>query len=238
MQSYNQIIKLNRDFADAHKVLQNFGNGERWNIVEHNQQASHKYPLMWMEDLPISISGKDHFFVFRVYFIDQVAQLKDRGTDLMYTNQAEVKSDMEQCARDLLSYWYHQTDYPLVSIDNTFTITTFTDELEDNVAGCYVDVRIKQPFEYPDCEIPMTGITPPDTDVDITVNSTTFTSVVCGGDYNVVVKDTDGNLVGSKVGSEWIVNVSGSYDYDVYFDGVDSGQNVTVDGTNITINLT
>jgi hypothetical protein len=46
-------------------------------------------------------------------------------------------------------------------------------------------------------------------DGDITVNSVAFSSVVSNGTENVVVKDTDGTLVGSKVGTEWIVPKGG-----------------------------
>jgi hypothetical protein len=46
-------------------------------------------------------------------------------------------------------------------------------------------------------------------DGDITVNSVAFSSVVSNGSENVVVKDTDGTLVGSKVGTEWIVPKGG-----------------------------
>jgi hypothetical protein len=44
----------------------------------------------------------------------------------------------------------------------------------------------------------------------ITVNSAAFSSVESNGTENVVVKDTDGTLVGSKVGSEWIVPKGGT----------------------------
>lgn len=237
--NYNQLIKRNSEFVTAHKILQNFGNGDRWDIVTHNQQATFKYPLMWMEDLPNNLSGKQYNFIFRVYFLELVPTIKERGLDLQYANENEAKSDMINCAQDFIAYWAHQTDYALLNISESITLTTLTDELEDRVTGCYIDIIFEQPFQYNDCNIPMTGLSaPPETDVDITVNGTTFTSVTCGNDYNLVVKDTNGTVVGSKVGTEWIVPAaSSSFTYDLYFDGVDTGQNVTVDGTDITINL-
>lgn len=42
-------------------------------------------------------------------------------------------------------------------------------------------------------------------DLNITVNSASFGSTPAEVDFNVVVKDTNGTAVGSKVGSEWIV---------------------------------
>jgi len=42
-------------------------------------------------------------------------------------------------------------------------------------------------------------------DSDLTVNSAAFTSIGAEDNYNLIVKDTNGRAVGSKVGSEWIV---------------------------------
>ena len=35
--SYNQVIKQLNDFAEAHKQLKGFGNGNLWEAVQHNQ---------------------------------------------------------------------------------------------------------------------------------------------------------------------------------------------------------
>jgi hypothetical protein len=43
-------------------------------------------------------------------------------------------------------------------------------------------------------------------DSDLTVNSAAFTSIGAEDNYNLIVKDTNGSAVGSKVGSEWIVS--------------------------------
>lgn len=212
MLSYNEIIKVNRDFADAHKVIKTFENGETWQSQTHNQQAKFKYPLMFMEDLPSSLSESGrHVFTFRVWFHQQVPTLQEKGSDTLYTVFNEAKSDMEQCARDLIAYWTQDTNYELLTIDGDFTLNPFIAEGQDTTTGYYFDLKMAQVFNFSSCVIPMNGVpTPPENDVDITVNSTAFTSVACGDDYNVVVKDTDGNLVGSKIGSEWIVSAGGA----------------------------
>ena len=69
MQSYNQIIKLNKDFADNHFQIKTFGNGKNSDIVLHDKQDWFSYPLMWMEDLPINVTDNEMTFSFRVYFI-------------------------------------------------------------------------------------------------------------------------------------------------------------------------
>ncbi len=50
--TYNQIIKEFNDFADAHKQVQNFGNGDLWEITESNQLLDYNYPLLWVVDQP------------------------------------------------------------------------------------------------------------------------------------------------------------------------------------------
>lgn len=47
-------------------------------------------------------------------------------------------------------------------------------------------------------------------DLNITVNSASFGSTPAEVDFNVVVKDTNGTAVGSKVGTEWIVPAGAS----------------------------
>jgi len=44
------------------------------------------------------------------------------------------------------------------------------------------------------------------------VNGEEFTTLSCGNTYDLVVKDADGNVVGEKIGSEWIVPASASQD--------------------------
>jgi hypothetical protein len=61
----------------------------------------------------------------------------------------------------------------------------------------------------------------------ITVNSAAFSSVESNGTENVIVKDTDGTLVGSKVGSEWIVPKGGASPSGVLFDIVTPTQRVS-----------
>ena len=43
--TYNQIIKEFKDFANAHKQIQNFGNGDLFEITERNQLLDYNYPL-------------------------------------------------------------------------------------------------------------------------------------------------------------------------------------------------
>lgn len=161
MLSYNKIIQLNRQFANNHWQIKTFGNGEAYNIVLHDKEDWFTYPLMWMEDLPFPLNDKEFQYYFRVYFIGQVAQLKDQGTDLDSTNENEVKSDMIQCAQDLLAFWEQDSDYSdVILVKQGLVFNTITDKFSDRVTGCYIDLKLKQAFTYNKCAIPMTGVTP------------------------------------------------------------------------------
>lgn len=222
MLTYNQIIKVSRNFQQAHHVLKNFGNGGNWDEVLHNQQTAYRYPLMWMEDLPSSQSEGSETFSFRVAFCAQVVTLKERGTDLMSSNANEVRSDMIQCSNDFIAYWVNQTDnYPLLTIDKSVNRTTFEDLTDDKLTGCYIDVSFRQPFDYNECSIPMGTPTSVTTCLPVYIyeDGILVDTVASGGSYSY----TSGG--------------GGSFTYDLYLDGVDTGQNITVDGTDITINI-
>lgn len=157
MLSYNQIIKISRAFQQAHQVLKNFGNGPEADMILHNQQATYKYPLMWMIDVPSNFQEGIESFNFRVVFMAPVVTLKDRGTDLMSTNVNEVKSDMMQCAGSFISYWVNQTDnYDTLGFDRNINRETFEDYTDDKLAGCSIDIRFYQPMNYDVCILPLT----------------------------------------------------------------------------------
>lgn len=200
MLSYNQIIGINREFANKHFVLKNFGNGQKWKITQHNQKSSFKYPIMWMEDLQSSSPNKIFSLSFRIHFLGQVSDLKKRENDLMTTNENEVKSDMIQCAQDLISFWVQDTLYPTLDIGRNFNITTLENELDNTVTGCYVDITFNQSNSYNSCIIPMSGMPPPPSvacePVVITINGDAYATVQSGGSKAILVQYENGNNVG------------------------------------------
>jgi len=153
--SYNQIIKLNREFSEAHYILKNFDNGFVYDILDKNQTASFKYPLMFMEDLQMPIQDGVETFGFKVYFMQTVAGNEDRGDDLINDPTNEAKSDMLQCAKDFISWWKQDTTYPEFTIEPTSSRQTFQDETEDRLTGCYIDIVFRQRFTYSACNLPM-----------------------------------------------------------------------------------
>jgi hypothetical protein len=208
--TYNKVIQLSREFQQAQHQLNAFGNGSDFDTVLENTEGGIHYPLMWMEDLPMPLQEGVEVMSWRVGFLALKEQLENQEDALISTNRNEVISDMMQCAKDFVAYWVQDHTYNDFRIQKVAPRQTVEGVTADRLYGCYVDITFNQAFKYDKCAIPMSGITPPaSTDVTITVNGVSFTVVECGTTYNVPVKDTDGNLVGSKIGGEWIVNVGG-----------------------------
>ena len=88
MLSYKQIISKFKEFAQNHYILESYGTGEAFQIVEHNKQKTRKYPMMWVEDQPFPFGNKSVTYSFRVYFLQQVPTLKK--TDSETLEQANV----------------------------------------------------------------------------------------------------------------------------------------------------
>lgn len=210
MLTYNQIIKISRAFQQAHHVLKNFGNGGEWDKVVHNQQPTYKYPLMWMDDLPSSLSDGSENYSFRVSFSAPVVTLKDRDSDLMSTNVNEVKSDMIQCANSFIAYWVNQTDnYQDLVLEKSISRTTFEDLTDDKLTGCYIDITFRQSFDYNVCILPIgTPIALPDTCapvlifedgvlVDTIASGGTYSYTTGGGSAIAQVTNSDGSFTDS-----------------------------------------
>lgn len=211
MITYKQIIKASKSFSDAHHILKNFGNGELWQLSDHDQSDNFEYPLMYMVDSPSSPGSKSWVYAFRVYFVSRVQAPKDRDGNPIYFEYTSEKSAMIACAQDFLSYWVQDNNYKM-TIDQTLGVTTFIDVQEDNVTGCYIDIRFVVPFTYDSCIIPMDGVPDPDSlNVEIYVNDTLYYTLTPGSSLMLNVIDTDGNPVDATVsGSNVIVPAASS----------------------------
>ena len=139
MLSYQSVIERFQEFAEAHYIVESYGTGEAWQIIEHNKLKNRKYPMMWVEDQPFPHTTGEAIYAFRVYFVAQVATLKNAtATTLEQTNVVEVKSDMLQCAQDLIAYWVQDHVYDELDFDKNVLATPFHDEFNDNLTGFYV----------------------------------------------------------------------------------------------------
>lgn len=224
MATYNEIIKRLRDFSTAYYPIKSFGNGDMSELVETFGLLDAEYPKMWADDIPNTTALGEETFKFRIYMVGQVATLKEKtDTTLGEDNTNEVKSNMRQCCLDLLSYLVQDKDFTEMSTDRNITLTSFVDKFNDKLTGWYFDLTIKQAFSFSKCIIPMDGIPAPvDPTCDpvtININAESYTSAPSGSTENIVVKDTDGTLVGTLIGGEWIVPKGGGGDVTVNFNG-------------------
>jgi hypothetical protein len=155
MLSYNQIIKLNKEFADAHQVIQTFGNGEPFKKTDHDQEPTYKYPLMWMEDTTNPVQNKQYGYSFIVSFLTRVETPSDRGSELIFHEYAKAKSDMIQCLQDLVAYWVQDTNYPSMGIDTNISVELLEDVTPDKLSGCQATITWYENFDYNNCIIPI-----------------------------------------------------------------------------------
>lgn len=151
--TYNQILKEFKTFATNHKQIQNFGNGDLWEIVEHNQLADFNYPLFWVADQPANLGDGTFTWNFNVMAMDLVN--KDES------NENDVKSDMCQVLLDCVSYFEQKTaisnnvDWLKVNLVRSGTLTSFTERFEDELTGWGMNIGFRLPFSYNNCDLPI-----------------------------------------------------------------------------------
>ena len=152
--TYNQILKEFETFANNHKQIENFGNGDLWEIVEHNQLTDFNYPLFWVADQPANLGDGTFTWNFNVMAMDLVN--KDES------NENDVKSDMCQVLLDCVSYFEQKTatsnnvDWLKVNLVRSGTLTSFTERFEDELTGWGMNIGFKIPFAYDNCNLPIT----------------------------------------------------------------------------------
>ena len=152
--TYNQIIRTFNEFADAHLEIQNFGNGDIWEIVEHNQLLDWNFPLLWVSDQPATIGDGTFTWNFNILTMSLVD--KDEA------NENDVKSDMAQVLLDLLAYLEQKTaetgnvTWMKVQLVKSGTMTSFTERFEDSLTGWGMTIGLKIPLKYDNCNLPMT----------------------------------------------------------------------------------
>jgi|TARA_R110000803_G_scaffold82744_1_gene148949 hypothetical protein len=151
--TYNQILKEFKTFATNHKQIQNFGNGDLWEIVEHNQLADFNYPLFWVADQPANLGDGTFTWNFNVMAMDLVN--KDES------NENDVKSDMCQVLLDCVSYFEQKTaisnnvDWLKVNLVRSGTLNSFTERFSDELTGWGMNIGFRLPFSYNNCDLPI-----------------------------------------------------------------------------------
>ena len=151
--TYNQIMKEFKTFATNHKQIQNFGNGDLWEIVEHNQLADFNYPLFWVADQPANLGDGTFTWNSNIMAMDLVN--KDES------NENDVKSDMCQVLLDCVSYFEQKTaisnnvDWLKVNLVRSSTLNSFTERFSDELTGWGMNIGFRLPFSYNNCDLPI-----------------------------------------------------------------------------------
>jgi hypothetical protein len=219
----NQIKSEFELLASGHYQIHSFLYAQ-----EFEQQAYENliYPLMLVYPLGGSLSGTSYTRNYRVVIADRV--LKSEG------NELEVESDTQLIALDVLAYWMKLGQNERFSITSSNTITPFWEKWGDEVTGHFVDIGIEEFYDFNSCAIPLSSAIPSPTnpckDARILINSVVYGNAPSDTNFNVVVKDQLGALVGSLIGGEWIVNTGGSC-ADATYTIEDSLGNVLYTGT-------
>jgi hypothetical protein len=219
----NQIKSSFELLASGHYQIHSFLYAQ-----EFEQQAYENliYPLMLVYPLGGSLLGTSYTRNYRVVIADRV--LKSEG------NELEVESDTQLIALDTLAYWMKLGTNERFSITSSNTITPFWEKWGDEVTGHFVDIGIEEFYDFNSCAIPLSSAIPSPTnpckDARILINSVIYGNAPSDTNFNVVVKDQLGALVGSLIGGEWIVNV-GSVCADATYTIEDSLGNVLYTGT-------
>jgi hypothetical protein len=242
MLTYEKIIKESEEFAANHDQINNFDNGDLWEVVEKNTIQNYTYPLLFMQD---GISTTDLgvlTFQFNVIAMDQVLNGE--------RNENFVKSSMHQILLDYLAFFKHTYLYDVegaqlrFKIQPSATLTSFTERFNDTLTGWNMSVTFRIPFDFSKCSIPLRNVIPPPTpfecaDAILTLNEGTFITVASGSTTDIILLDQDGNEVTptSVVGSTITVNVGACDDATVTVNGnafatVPSGDTLDVEVVN------
>jgi hypothetical protein len=220
----NQIKSEFELLASGHYQIHSFLYAQ-----EFEQQAYENliYPLMLVYPLGGNLSGTTYTRNYRVIIADRV--LKSEG------NELEVESDTQLIALDVLAYWMKLGTNERFSITSSNTITPFWEKWGDEVTGHFVDIGIEEFYDFNSCAIPLSSAIPSPTnpckDARILINSVIYGNAPSDTNFNVVVKDQLGALVGSLIGGEWIVNTGGGSCPDASYTIEDSLGNVLYTGT-------
>lgn len=146
MLSYNQIIGIIEKFAANHKQINEFANGDLWEVIEHNKLSEFNYPLLFIADNSADFGNGTFTLTFDFIVMDLVH--KDES------NENDVKSDTLQIINDVVAYFDRQQDYYTLSMERVGNAISFTERFDDELTGWKLTLRLKQPQEYDKCAIP------------------------------------------------------------------------------------
>lgn len=139
--TYNQIITLFENIANAHKFIKSFGHGEAWEI---NSNDTFKDYILWVipVDSTTLTNTKNRTLTLLVF----------RRVDKAKRYETEILSNCEQILDDVIkTFRNHSNDFDLV---NDPVALPFKEEFGDWCAGWRADLIIETDFANNYCDVP------------------------------------------------------------------------------------
>lgn len=208
--SLNQTLKNLSDFANVHYQINSFGAGE---VSDFASSGTTQYPAMWVDFEPCLVEKGSFKQVLRVYLCDRV----QKGNE----NLIEVLSDIQQICLDTIAQMSNP-NYSWVLINDSITLSEFFEsKFNDEVAGYYFDLTLKEKFDLNRCQIPVSANAPISTGIPLIVN----------------IYDSNGNLLQTVTapGSYTITTSGSANSVDIDFnanENISAYKVVTADGYN------
>lgn len=157
--SINRLIRSLKSIAEKHLQINSFGTGSLYDVSfrkllyggmpdKNTETAQPTYPLMWFNVIDSSLQGRASYLNFQLLFADLVTDGEK--------NDFEIYSDLQLVAQDVVALLQRESvkekDF---SIDASVTMNPFADRFEDSLNGWVVNLRIKVPYGFENCSVPV-----------------------------------------------------------------------------------
>lgn len=138
----NQLVKTISDLALNHKQIKSVYFGDLADYLSRG--VDNVYPSLYYDLTAADIAGNTLSLNFSLYFFDRMLPEE--------TNETEVLSDMLEVAQDIIA----QLNHPNFQFDvsQNVTITFFTEDTPDLLAGVQANISIEIPFLQNRCVVP------------------------------------------------------------------------------------
>lgn len=140
----NQIVKTINDLANAHKQIKSVYFGDLADYLSRGTENI--YPSLFYDLTGGNVGERNVTLNFSLYFFDRMLP-ED-------TNETEVLSDQLDICQDIIA----QLRYNNWEFDEGFTatLTFFTEDTPELLAGVKADISIDIPFISNRCQVPST----------------------------------------------------------------------------------
>ena len=147
--TYNQVVQLLSDIATNHYQIHSFVDGDLWEVMESNQAAHKKFPLLWVR--PLSANLEFPFETVRM----GIAVMDLVNTD--ESNENEVLSDTLTILSDIKSILDTPSYANTFIVSKSASLTPFTERFSAKVTGWAMELDVKIQWLGDRCAIPISS---------------------------------------------------------------------------------